>query len=323
MSGTVIACVAILTSQSGLAIHMAFGCAYLVKKGVNLPNLIKSSLPTLLVLEVQIAYQQWLQLTMRLPDKYGNQIKTLLHELSQGLKPSVSNLATITLFALIYLGLFILPFLIVPLSKKLKEFSTRKRTLILLASLTFFSVVMKLLVSKYGLMPLHGDILGDFGIGPVILKNSELSKAPPFIWIIITVAGVVGAVLFLQYLFFAIVQIFEDSLRSKCLEKNWLTILIIALACIYFLPIGLLGLGPFGFYDRYLIFLLPLLMMIVSVSVTNFSQWQVGYKSLAIVLHGCSHPRLPLMEPSSLAGAASSDGRGADTAEPNRWRIRI
>ena len=284
VAGMLIACVAILTRQSGLALPMAFGCAYLTKKGINLPNSIKGSLPTLLGLGVQISYQQWLHLTMRLPDKYGNQIETLLHEVSRGLKPSISNLTTITLFSLIYLGLFILPFLIIPLSHKLKEFSAQKRIVILLALSTFFIVVMKLLVSRYGLMPLHGDILGDFGIGPVILKNSELTKAPLFIWIIITVAGVAGAVLLLQYLLFVLVQLVEDSLKSKRLDKNWLILLIIALTCIYFLPIGLLGLGPFGFYDRYLIFLLPLLMMIVSASLPDISGWKLGYKSLAIAL---------------------------------------
>jgi hypothetical protein len=284
VTGTLIACIAILTRQSGLAIPLAFGCAYLMKKGVNLPNLIKGFFPALLGLGIQISYQQWLQLTMRSPDKYGNQVRTLLHELASGLEHSLSNLTTVTLFSLIYLGLFILPFSIIPVSEKLKEFPLRRQTLILLYSSTFLIVVMKLLVSTYGLMPLHGNILGDLGIGPVILKNGELPKAPHFIWLIITVAGVVGGVLFLLYLFFTIVQIFKRNSGSKLVEKDWLTIFILALVCIYFLPIGFLGLGPFGFYDRYLIFLLPLLMMIVSVSPVNIHHWKVSYRTLAIAL---------------------------------------
>jgi hypothetical protein len=80
------------------------------------------------------------------------------------------------------------------------------------------------------------------------------------------------------------VQTFAQNQNYSFKEKNWLKVLIITAICIYFLPIGFLGLGPFGFYDRYLIFLLPSLMMLASVATTNNSNWNLGYGAISIAL---------------------------------------
>ena len=282
--GVLFSFVTILARQIGLAIPVAFGCAYLIKKEVNIQNGIKGFLPTLLGISIQLYYQKWLQLSSNLPNSYGNQIKTLLEELHKGLGNAVSNFTQITLFSLIYLGLFIFPFLIVLYSRKIEELSFRNRNLLLSVSSVFFVIVMKLLVSQNKIMPLVGNVLVDFGMGPVMLKDSELLKAPRKLWLIITAIGVVGAILLIQYVFFTIVKTFAQNQNYSFEEKNWLKVLIITAICIYFLPIAFLGLGPFGFYDRYLIFLLPLLMMLASVATTNNSNWNLGYGAISIAL---------------------------------------
>ena len=59
-------------------------------------------------------------------------------------------------------------------------------------------------------------------------------------------------------------------------------VFIVGVAVVSFLPIGLMGFGPFGFYDRYLIPLLPPLMM--SVSVGSGAAGRPGFPSPAIGL---------------------------------------
>lgn len=113
-------------------------------------------------------------------------------------------------------------------------------------------------------MPLVGNILVNVGIGPVILKNvdpTHPAPAPLIFWWIITGIGVVGAALLIQYLFWVFLSMVQLSSNP---DPKWIPVLIAATGCIYFAPISLLGLSPFGFYDRYLVFLIPLAVFVVS-----------------------------------------------------------
>lgn len=282
--GTIIACLAILSRQVGLVIPLAYGCAYIFKKGVTIPNCIRAFLPAFIGLGCQVFYQTWLQLTMRAPDKYGNQFKTLFHELLKGLDNLIINFTTVTVFSLIYLGLFLFPFLLLLFTRKKHNLFHGRRKLVFLIFLGSV-VALKILTSQDRLMPLfQGHVLTDFGIGPVILKNSELPKAPQLFWFTATVLGVIGAALLIQYLFLAVWQVIAKNQESEIADRRWIAVFGIAAIFIYFIPLGFVGLGAFGFYDRYLIFLLPLLMMIISVYTTSIRNWKIGYKSLSIVV---------------------------------------
>lgn len=281
--GLLMACVAILARQSGLAIPMAFGCAYTIKKGIRISNIVRGFSPTLLGIALQVTYQKWLQLTMRSPYSYGDQINTLVKEVSLGFSNIFFNYAKILLFSLIYLGLFLLPLLIILFSRKFKVFSKRQRTLSLIASSIFVVVGMQGLVSRNMIMPLVGNVLVDFGVGPVGLINSYLPQAPRIFWIVATAIGVIGAAVLLHYLFLGIVQIFAGDSSAESLEKKWVNTLILAFVVIYFFPLGLVGLSWQGFYDRYLIVLLPFLIMTVLVFTSNYGQ-NLNSKLIALVL---------------------------------------
>ncbi|HBE21832.1 MAG TPA: hypothetical protein DDW51_30665 [Cyanobacteria bacterium UBA11367] len=258
--GFLMAGVAILSRQAGLAIPLAFGCAYIIKKGFVISNFVKGFSPTLIGIALQLGYQKWLQLTMRSPQSYGDQINTLVKEVSLGLSNVYFNYSQITLFSLIYLGLFILPLLILSAFQNFNSYSNRKKTLLLLATSFFFVVALHRLIPRKLIMPFVGNILVDFGLGPVGLINSYLPQAPR-IWIAATAIGLVGAALLLQNLFLAIGQILARGSSPETLEKKWVTTLILSFVAIYFFPLGLLGLTWQGFYDRYLIALLPFVMM--------------------------------------------------------------
>lgn len=282
--GTIVACITVLTRQVGLVIPLAYGCAYIFKKGITIRNGIRGFLPAFIGLSTQVFYQKWLQITMRAPDKYGNQFKTLFHEILKGFDNLIVNFATVTVFSLIYLGLFLFPFLLLLFTLKKENIFQGRRKLFFLVSLGSL-VTLKLLTSQHQLMPLfRGHVLTDFGIGPVILKNSEFPKAPQLFWFTLTVLGIIGAALLIQYLFLAVWQILAKNQESQITDRRWSAVLGLSAIFIYFIPLGFMGLGAFGFYDRYLIFLLPLLMMVASVSTTSIRNWKIGYGSISVAV---------------------------------------
>ena len=285
--GILMACVALLVRQLGLAIFVAFGCAYIVKKGMNVQNFIKGFLPTLLGLSLQILYQKWLHFTSRLPAMYGTQVKGVVEAFSRGVYHVIFYFSERTLVALICLGLFIFPLIIILFSLNFKKLNSRQKSLIIFTLSTIFVVVMGIFVSNRKRMPLSGNIISDFGLGPLTLRDTYFLNylSTPIVikmfWLVITAIGVLGAALLLQCLFLAMMQTFYAYKISEVVgqSKNWLTTLIVSFIFIYFLPLGIQG-----FFDRYLIILLPLLMMLVSVSTTNISNWKVDSKVISIAL---------------------------------------
>jgi 4-amino-4-deoxy-L-arabinose transferase-like glycosyltransferase len=280
--GLIFAGIAILTRQVGLAIPMVFSCAFLIKEKFSWRNLVIAAIPIMFGFGLQIGFQTWLHLTSRIPLKFGNQIDTMMTEISHGPHNVIYNYFTITLFTLVYLGLFLFPILLLLFFTRLQQLSIWNRILSLSTVVIISSAIMATLSFDYGLMPLRGNILVDFGLGPVILKNSRPILAPRLFWVILTAVGSVGAILILQYLFLALKQIINSCLRPEIATKRWIMIFVIAAITISYLPLGFLGLGPFGFYDRYLIFFLPLLLMLILISTTNLSHWQQNHKWISI-----------------------------------------
>ena len=265
--------ITILSRQTGLVIPLVFVLAYLGKKGINLKSLIIGLLAAFVGFGLQFSYQEWLRLTMNMPELYGMQIKTIFEEIGKGFKNVTFNYTSITLFSLIYLGIFLFPILITCYPVKLKELSKRKQIISILATSIFSIVLMKILISKQRFMPLMNNVLQDF------------PGAPDFFWLSVTAIGVLGAAILIQYLLIASFQIFRrQELYDDDNNKRWVNIFIVSVIFIYFFPLGFLGFGTFGFYDRYLIFLLPSLTMTILVSNRNNCNQFISNKSFLIAI---------------------------------------
>ncbi|GET40160.1 glycosyltransferase family 39 protein [Microseira wollei] len=265
--GILFACIAILIRQLGFAIFLAFGCAYVIKKGAALKSFIKGFSPTILGVLIQLYYQGWLRSTRQgIPNLHGKQIQDILNSFSGFNLLYLSEFfMRNTMLALVYLGLFMLLFTLVIFPLKFQQFSQTQRKLTVFALLMIFIIVGISVISKGFQLPITRNILSEFGLGPLtlrdafILNNLPVPEAVKIFWLIITSISIVGAVLLILYLLFAVRGIFSNDSSYQDNQK-WLKVFIISEIGIYFAP---LGIG--GFFDRYLLFLLPFLMMLVVV----------------------------------------------------------
>lgn len=271
--GILFACVSLLIRQLAFAIFLAFGCAYVIKKGAIFKNFIKGFSPTILGILIQLSYQGWLRATRQVSELQGKQIKDILIILSR------SNLLWVieffmrnTALALLYLGLFMLLFTLVLYPIKFQQFYFRDRKQSLVAALIIFILFAVAVISKGFQIPITRNILSEFGLGPLtlrdgyILNNLPVPEALKIFWLIITSVSIVGAVLLILYLVFALKEILSCNDSSYQINQKWLKALIISTICIYYFP---LGIG--GFFDRYLIFLVPFFMMLVAVYTVNIN----------------------------------------------------
>jgi hypothetical protein len=160
--------------------------------------------------------------------------------------------ATIIFYALVYTGCLLFPYLIVA-----HRAGFRSRGRILYFGSAGAAAVLTIILKFHGtLMPLHGNVLMKGGIG------WDLAWAPPRFWLLVTFVGCFGAILQAADLIWG-ARAFLAPTRSG-FEPREPFALAFALAAIAvtFAPLPLLGLGRFGFYDRYLIVFLPWLMLL-------------------------------------------------------------
>jgi hypothetical protein len=283
--GIIISCITLLIRQLGIAIFLAFGCAYVIKKGLNTRNIIQGFSPSLLGFSLQFFYQKWLSETNRLPASFGLQIKNSLKVLNVGFDQTLLHFITNSQIALIYFGLFSFPLIVIIFPLKVKEFSFRYRSLILF-SLSIVSILeIAYLVSQHKKMSLSSNILGYFGIGPLTVQDAFFNLTSfsypttlTIFWWILTIIGVVASNLFIFYFFFAIRRLFF-SFRSFKSDKIWLEIFIISVSFIYFFPLGL-----DSFFDRYLLILIPLSMIFLLIFTKNINPRRISIATLSLFL---------------------------------------
>jgi hypothetical protein len=114
------------------------------------------------------------------------------------------------------------------------------------------------------MMPLSGNVLFDIGLGPATLRDvyllglPHLPQAPKLLWRVITISSIFGAVLLVQYLFCIVVGILVRLIKSKSIVDMWMPILLLSACAFYSILIGIVG-----YFDRYFIFPLPLVMLLV------------------------------------------------------------
>jgi hypothetical protein len=274
-AGIILIVAATLSRQIAISLPMAFAVTLFLKRGFTSRNLLRAIAPFAFSLVAYLVFQQWLARSGHLPENFDAQTAKLFHMLANPgilIKPLVHN----TSVALLYLGLFLMPVLTFAVTGLLQS-HTKKTLTLLLASGCMLAMMYWKYASYFGhalIMPLSGNIMVASGIGPVLLRDASILglNQPPVLtaglWMGITAISLLGAT-FLSTVTIIGVMSIVPRLRPGRMNDN-------EAACTFLLLGALIYLSPFlieGFYDRYLISVIPFL----TASLAGFASQISGY----------------------------------------------
>jgi len=252
-----LALAATLCRQLGLFLPLAFAVALVVQRGFAIRWLVRAIVPSIVCVVALLLFQQWMSNTGRMPALYGALADP------QRRSMSMTAIGFNIVSALLYLGLFCLPILI--LGRRNLQLITNNTILCLLPALSggvFALLSIYLIFAPLAQahpprwMPTVGNILLPQGLGPLPLRGS-VDHLPYSFWGIVTALSVVGGVLLVRGVVASSAILIQKMRSSDLSVEDIIGIFFLAAMGAYMLPIVAGGL-----YDRYLVPLVPFLLYI-------------------------------------------------------------
>ena len=191
--------------------------------------------------------------------KFNDALRASLRDLAGAAgRPEVSALASFQL--VMYLGLFLFPFLVSLWPMYLSRLSGRGRVILRAWVVAFTVLVTGMLLAMDHLMPLLGNIVYNAGVGLKSLAGTWPQGLPRWAMIVVTGASAMGGAVALASLFELVRSIRDRWSEPASVSSHWRLIFVTTVCIISF--------GPPAFaytamFDRYLMGLLPLAMLLV------------------------------------------------------------
>ena len=264
--GIAFAVVATLVRQVGVVIPVAFAGAYLVRArggALRWRTIARAALPAVVVFGTLVLYRMWLAAYVGLPELYDARSDVSV-VLTRSALEHVGNAAWGGYVTLVYLGLFLLPFSVVVLLLRRKDpLGHRARFLVLAFGLAVVGVAIAVYRGEF--MPLTGNILFDLGLGPSTLRDvhilelDHLPSAPGAAWVTLTTLAIMSIAVLVSHVLVG----WNSALRWRGSPQDALRTSFAVLV----LSAGVLHLAPMagaGFFDRYMLILVPLGLAVVS-----------------------------------------------------------
>jgi hypothetical protein len=283
--GLLITVAATLSRQLALAIPLGYGVALFLREGFSRRTVLRAVGPTLICASCLVVYQHWLAANGQLSSMYSFKTNQLLTILSH---PSwLPRICELTLYTfLMYLGLFNFPVLMVIWSDLWSARRKQMNFAILFSLLIIVPLTIGCIRDNLDpIMPVAGNIIAPTGIGPQMLRDfailhlNHLVALPKSFWLGVTIISVLGAMMMLAIVGMAAVDLAGRMRPGKSSAEDAGTVFLILGTIAYLLPL-MAG----GFFDRYLIAVIP---------------W------MAVALAGYAKPEFPLIK-FKLAAAMST-----------------
>jgi hypothetical protein len=258
--GTTLAVAATLSRQLAIAIPLAFGLSLLLTRRFTVQNMLRAAIAPTVAVGALLVFQKWLEVSGRMRPIYYARTEGLVGLVSRP-RSLTPLLVTNAHLGLLYLGLFLLPVLIFVAVAAVR--SDKKQMITLLgvaAGLLALRGAEMLSRGRSLLMPLSHNILIGSGIGPLTLRDTHILSLdhvpwlPWSFWLVVTAMSYLGAILLIAVLGWAALK-FVTSLRpgSRMPDHQAAGMFFLLSGVIYLLPLIVAG-----FYDRYLIPVIPL-----------------------------------------------------------------
>jgi len=253
--------IAMLIRQLAIVIPLSFLVAYWVKNGASRKLYVNALLPATLFVGLLLAYPTLLRHTIGLPALYNRSYEPIAESATTGVFQIPLIFADRLFVELIYLGLFTLPFLIaLGVSLRGAGSSSVKRSFASIWPMLFLVSLAGILVWQHRPMPLGGNVLFDTGLGPVLLRDTYVlglahwPAAPSVFWIAVTAAAVLGSALLVRQIAALTGQMIGPRHPESEIRRP-VYVFVLSAAGLYSAVIAITG-----FLDRYLVWLLPLLL---------------------------------------------------------------
>jgi hypothetical protein len=276
-----LAVAATLCRQLGLFLPLAFAVAFVVQHGFARKWLLRAILPAIVCVTALLLFDHWMSSTGRMPAIYGT-------SMGGSGSLSVRGVGSKTCTALLYLGLFCLPILL--LGSNNRQFNSNSAILRVLPAFSgglFALLSMYIIFSPlvYALSPtwmpasgIAGNILIPQGLGPLSIRGSY-ERLPSLFWGVVTALSVVGGVLLVRGIVASSVVLIHKLRVSDMSDEDIIQIFFLTAAGTYALPILA---SPF--FDRYLVPLVPFLLYLNAGGLRREDFGATIRKSASIVL---------------------------------------
>ena len=265
LSGLALGLVCLLVRQFALVLFGAFACAWIARRGFCPSALLRATIPLAIAIAVHVAFNDWLMRTGRKDYVTGFSDIT-----DASFNDFVYSSEHELFIAITELGLFLLPLAVACLGLSMRR--PRVASSIWPAALATVSgaAVAYHLIAGRMLMPLTGDTLHYFGIGPLMLRDTLLIgwHLPPLtaqletFWIAITGLAPVGVAIIVYAFARGAADRFDRPRTIRELReltrRAWPAVFFAAVALAY-LSVLLLLATRHTLFDRYL---LPLCVIV-------------------------------------------------------------
>ncbi|MDB5243979.1 MAG: 4-amino-4-deoxy-L-arabinose transferase, partial [Spirosoma sp.] len=259
---------ALLIRQLGIALFAGFGVAYIAYKGINLKSIGVAGITVIVGLGTQIVYQRWLSHVMPGMASYNGQASNFFH-LSFYKLNLIRHFISHTFIALMYVGVFIFPYLLLLLTKNSLTNFPKKLGLYVLLTVIVLSIWYYFFDGIN--MPIWWNTLNAFGFGPMLLRDIYYRlyglPFPEFVHLMmigVTIGSLLGSIGILYYL----IRIIQYLTRwSMDVSQRAVGILFFSVLVIYYLPMGVQGL-----FDRYLLLIPVLLVILIHLSLKDANE---------------------------------------------------
>ncbi len=270
VAGLALCLVAVLVRQFALVILGAFACAWVARRGARPAEIFKALMPLAAGIAAHVGFNHWLYRSGRKGSSTGISDIT-----TAGFGEFVGEFiysSTHELFNVINeLGLFLLPISVLctvaHFGRTAQGRASHRTRWPALLAIAFGAAITWLILADHRTMPLSGDTLHYFGIGPLMLRDTLLIgwNLPPYtqplkdFWAAMTGFAIVGATL-IVYAFAKGGAAWLERARTlrESLSRAW-PFIFFAVAGLAYLAILLLLAMRHDLFDRYL---LPLVVIV-------------------------------------------------------------
>ncbi|MFC1591570.1 glycosyltransferase family 39 protein [Thermodesulfobacteriota bacterium] len=200
--GTLFAIIAVLIRQTSLIIPLAFLPAYVLSRRLSLKSCLAALVPAAGAVVSLKCYNVWLSMINQDPYAYVKGVQPVSIFMLFVLKSfgdSVERLVMRFGMSFTYAGLLLLPLAVPAALSVWRDMSRASRRFSLAGVLLVLASFVGLLIRDGRLMPLSGNVLYNFGLGPQLLVDVyrfDMFRAPAlplWCWFVVTFMGVLGA----------------------------------------------------------------------------------------------------------------------------------